>query len=346
MKVDLSDPADIGPRDFLEAIFDTRLHPLQVALCMQHSKPGGGYVYPAAPWPLANVLEHHTHYSLSTIRPHHPEWKGFKRRIKAFGQAHLLVLDDVGEEKPRKDPKTGEQIGTYTVGTPDLVPTFKMQTKPTSAQWGFVFETPMHDRAAFEAILHACIAAGICDAGGNNAIRLARLPWSQPIGKTARAVLTHWEPDRRFDSAKLVDLLGIEPAKTRKARSGPVAAAEGATVGEDPLLQWLIEKGLVREHVDPWYRIQCPWHHAHTEPDQDDAYYLSPSQTDILRAFNCFHSSCIGQKTVHFRDWVADQGGPYVEQFAEDGAFAAGVSEQLAEQILAGLPDHILKDHL
>lgn len=336
---------DIGPRDFLEAIFSDRPEPLQVAITQQHLV-ATKLVYPSYPWPTANVLEFHTHFAPSYLQPYMPDVKGFKRRNKAWVAGKAVILDDIGETKPVKDPTTGEVVGEYTIPVPKLQPTYRMETKPGSEQWGYVFPEPLFDASAYMTILKSCHEAGITDKHGSvNMIRLARLPWSQPIGKKHRAELVEWNPERRFDPKTLIRRLDIPTVKVGAKNRKPVPAAPGASVGPDPLLQWMTERGMVREFVAPWYRIQCPWHHGHTETEADDAYYKPPTNDDILRAFNCYHSACNGRRTFVLANWAYAQGGPLVDRMDMDAVFTAEAREQFRKAVgAASIPSHILED--
>ena len=82
-----------------------------------------------------------------------------------------VVLDDIGEKaKP-----------------PGTRPSFIIQTKPGSEQWGYILSEPIRDYTHATTLLKATVVAGINDAGGQNPARLVRLPGSLPM----EAVFAH-----------------------------------------------------------------------------------------------------------------------------------------------------------
>lgn len=125
--------------------------------------------------------------------------------------ASVVLCDDVGQ-------KTSEAQVLAMLGEPS----FKIQTSPTSQQWGYLLDRlvtnselkPIHERLR---------ALGLCDPSGNNLVRYGRLPGGvnnkrkygpQPF--PVHLVAGSWHPERRFNAQRILGKLttatrGAEP---------------------------------------------------------------------------------------------------------------------------------------
>lgn len=200
------------------------------------------------------------------------------------------------------------------VEPPDLQPTWRIQTKPGSEQWGYQFEAPLRDARLFDAMIRTACTGGISDPGMRNIVRWARIPGSRPRGKRHRAALVHFKPTWCFPAGwDLMEALGVfqRASEVPAGRFRPMAKAENLGEIEDPVVDWLIGQHKVGSlHCgDGWIEIQCPWGHEHSNGDER-AYYLPTRQKNRQRGFNCFHSHT---KTIaDFLGWVREAGGPVV----------------------------------
>jgi hypothetical protein len=303
---------------FLQHVFATVVGGETAAIARQIK----GGACPVDPWPKKPVRSNHTHFSVGVVE--YPQPKQFRRRNAFWTGSVGLVLDDVFEK----------------AAPPELVPTYRMETKPGSEQWCYLFETMMRNASEFETLVNSCIMAGLGDPGAKGRVRLARLPGSMPPGKTASAVLLEANWERRFPaSAKwFTDRLNI-PLQLARVYTQPVPAT-GWEPTSDPLLQWLQDNGwIIGSPMGTWHPLHCPWADTHTGGDLSGSRYHSPEQNDIRRAFTCHHGHCVDRRFDDFARYFLDSGAPTVdettsmmEQMGSIDAFAKTLTpEQLAE---------------
>lgn len=274
--------------DFLRAIFFNYDRTVETPVLGETRKRplDGATVFWAHRLEKADLSRMH-HASLGLQKPNEPHQRS--RRLNFTGGIGV-VLDDVYEK----------------VREPILTPTWRLETKPGSEQWGYLFDTPLRDAALHDQIIRAIINNGLSDSGMSNIVRWFRLPGSLPLGKKYAARLVHWDPDRRFPQDKLLRALGI--SSLPKARQ--VTTARSSFTPEDPVWDWLKANGSLRNAcTEGWWEIPCPWSDKHSN-DDERAYYLPLGGTNSERGFNCFHSHHGSTQT--FLDWVVSKGGPKV----------------------------------
>jgi hypothetical protein len=280
---------DIAAKAFLEAIYsnynDTEETPV---LGQTRQRPSDGTtVFWAYRWPGADPSEMH-HASLALQLPTEPYQTSRKAN---FTGGIGVVLDDVFEKVP----------------APVLTPTWRMETKPGSEQWGYLFDEPLRDPVLHDQMIRALTNNGLSDPGMKNVVRWFRLPGSQPLGKQHAARLVHWEPVRRFPSDKLLAALGVLTLPTPRE----MASTRPNLKPDDRVWDWLKATGQLRnECAEGWWEITCPWADLHSNAD-GRAYYLPVGDTNSKRGFNCYHSH--GSGITKFLGWVAANGGPRVE---------------------------------
>lgn len=212
---------------------------------------------------------------LSTALFHVPADAGrFRRTESMFAAAWGFVLDDVRTEKVPRPPA--------------LAPTFIVETRPGSQQWGYAFRRPCEDKALLRAYAKGLARSGLTDPGATGLHRLARLPGARPPGKQ-RARLVAWT-GATYAVEELPERLGFEPAPIRRGGvSAPVAFAPDRIV--DPIWDLLVEMNLVAEapNDEGWSPVVCPRHHEHSDPARIWARYR-PATLDDGAWFKCFHS--------------------------------------------------------
>ncbi|MDG1432052.1 MAG: hypothetical protein P8L68_14280 [Paracoccaceae bacterium] len=244
----------------------------------------GATVFWGHRWPDADLSEMH-HASLALQMPTQPYQTSRKAN---FTGGIGVVLDDVFEKVPE----------------PVLAPTWRMQTKRGSEQWGYLFEEPLRDAVLHDQMIRALTDNGLSDKGMKNVVRWFRLPRSRPLGKRHAAQLVHWDPLRRFPHDKLLSALGV----TTLPKPKEMASTRPHLHPDDRVWDWLKATGQLRkECADGWWEITCPWADLHSNAD-DRAYYLPVGDTNATRGFNCYHSH--GHGITKFLDWVAVKSGP------------------------------------
>ncbi|WP_146346755.1 hypothetical protein [Falsiphaeobacter marinintestinus] len=267
------------------------------ALCSTWMPPGGSDVlYPAHRWRgTSSVSPDMTHYSIGLMDPQTNE--KFRRRNQHFLGALGVLLDDVHEKV------LGDKI-------PTLQPTARVQTKPGSEQWLYLYDEPLASAGEAETIIASVHAAGLSDPGSRGRIRLGRLPGSLPLGKEHRAKLLDFAGPR-YRPPELLGLLGVP--EVQYSGGVDLIPVDARYLSDDPVVTWLTENGHVRSvQSDGWMKVVCPWVHKHTGQDPSGSSYKPPTPDDAQRVFNCYHGC--GNRTQEFLTWVYDQGGPAVGQ--------------------------------
>lgn len=204
-----------------------------------------------------------------------------------------VVLDDVGTPKaPRR---------------PELEPTWKIETRPGSEQWGYVFTAPVTDPGEARALAAGLAASGLTDPGAAGVHRLVRLPGSKPPGKE-RARLVAWS-GRTFPPADLPGLLGFELPRFRRggAMGLPGRPFDPSRV-RDPIWSVLLARGWVGSgpNAEGWADVLCPRAHQHSDPENEPwlRYRVgTPSQPPVVR---CMHSHGAAYR---WNDFFADVRG-------------------------------------
>jgi len=225
----------------------------------------------------------------------------------------FLMLDDVGD--PDKTTKT-----------PDLAPTWIMETSAGSFQWGYIF-SDQPTKGDYTAAIKAIAEAGYSDKGATNAVRNVRLPKSvnlKPNRNNFEARLLEFHPEREFTLPEICEALGVTPADTDTALNTPIRLADN---GKDSVLAWLNEQGLIMSNPnnEGWLAVLCPNHAKHTT-GQSEARYKP-----VDRSFCCYHANCQGFDSQMFLNWVADNGGPTVEHGLRDELLAEKMNMALSK---------------
>ncbi len=189
-----------GHKDFLSEIFHAA-EPGETGCIATVHVANGRETFPAYAWPEYSAQDFHTHYGVGLHLPRdpgEPRKNRFRRTKKTWTGMALMVLDDVGEDK-----------GGGAILIPDLAPSFVVETKPGSQQWGYVFDQPVRDYGEARVLLNASKWANVNDPHGQNPARLVRLPGSQPPGKKHAAELVEWT-GTRFSVEEVVEGLDLD----------------------------------------------------------------------------------------------------------------------------------------
>jgi len=238
----------------------------------------------------------------------------------------VMVLDDVGD--PDKAPNI-----------PPLEPTWKMETSPGSYQWGYVFsEQPT--KADFSAAIKAIADAGYTDPGACNPVRNFRIPGSvnlKPNKGGALAQLVEFEPSRKYTLEEICAALNVTPVPDA---GGTVRAIRVTDDGNDDVVQWLSQQGLVLSRANPqgWMGVVCPNSAEHTDGNPEGRY------NPAMRSYCCLHSHCIDLDSATFLEWVSEQGGPSHDPGLREELLASLHSQTLAKLTpTAAFPDAATK---
>ena len=222
-----------------------------------------------------------------------------------------------------------DDVGTKSKPAP-LAPTWVMETSPGNYQWGYVFsEQPT--KGAFSAAIKAIADAGYTDPGAVNPVRNFRLPGSVNIKNGFVSRLVELHPGREYTLEQVCEALDVTPGPPEEHGKPPIRLAD---TGQDSVVDWLNEHGLVLQGANPegWLGIVCPNAGEHTDGLQE-ARYLPAS-----RAFRCFHGHCDHLDSAAFLSWVEREGGPRVLPGLRDDLIA-GVMKGALER-LEPTPDY------
>lgn len=282
----------MSSEDFMRAVF--LHHGAQERPCIAGQFPGGAC--PAETWPEHRICSYHTHYSIGMFE--YPQIGVWRRKNCFWTGLQLFVLDDVGEKVPE----------------PGIAPTFIIETKPGSQQWGYLLQEPIRSPSAAETVIGSLVNAGLSDPGAKGRSRLFRLPGSKPPGKLHVAKLIHADWDRRArpDVNAILQTFGVKKSVTRASTRKPVLMRGEA--GLDPMLEWLMDNGRVigTMQSDGWWPIVCPWADQHTDGDLSGTRYKTPTKADAVRSFKCHHGHCEHRRFTDFVNAFRRAGGPLV----------------------------------
>ena len=126
------------------------------------------------------------------------------RRNSNFSCLMCVVLDDVGTVKAK---------------TPELEPSWRIETSPSNEQWGYILEDSITDSVKAEKLIDLVIKAGYCDKGANGHVRYMRLPVgsndkTKHVKKNNNQPYPHklkaWNPDLHYTEQQLITGLGLD----------------------------------------------------------------------------------------------------------------------------------------
>ena len=127
--------------------------------------------------------------------------------------------------------------------------------------------------------------------------------------------LIEWAPQLEFSLPQILTALGV----TSKPISATVDAVALDDDGNDDVLAWLNERGLVLERTNTagWCGVVCPNADAHSNDEFEGRYF------PLTRAYRCLHAHCADWDSARFLRWVEGEGGP---------AHGHGLREELLAQ--------------
>ena len=200
---------------------------------------------------------------------------------------HAVILDDVGT-------KTSVRIPTS--------PTAVIETSPLNFQYIYRIEPidVKKDGDEYDTFMEELAAAGYTDPEVSlRPTCIYRLPGSinKKNDKNFVANVPIFSPEKVWTLAEL--------RKELLTDTSPM---------NDEVLNWLDDNKKVTGKNGDWFEIECPWRDTHTSEDGRAGYApLGRGKLKAKRGFKCHHSHCRDKTISHFLIWLAEQGGPEVD---------------------------------
>ena len=312
--------------DFLNIIFPELAEDENILTWMSNSNIPG---YPISDSILLDKLDRiplpkALYYSTATASRH--EDGGLYNRKDLFKRLCVLVLDDIGTKIPK------ERIPEA------LKPTYIIESSEGNYQYGYVLKEPIDQIELAQALIEVVYSAGVSDSGGKMVNKLVRLP-DGINGKKGdkgrfRVTLTELNEDTLWTPEDILNILDTKVKwpeivkNTKEAMHSIQVKNRGLSVWSplpsqastldgivDPLYEWLLEKGLVKQDTGEWVAIECPWKEFHTSGGDTASYSPLGYGQGIYRnrrSFNCFHDHCSEQHTSDFLAHMETLGAPRV----------------------------------
>lgn len=291
---------NISLREFLDGVFDFETLPEDEAVCLTVAGADGSwgnfpvterrlnkYRPGSMPW----------YFGVSTFAP--PAENGWFPRGRAHARfAYCIVCDDVGTK----------------ARWPPVPPSWVLESSEGNYQVGYIIDpldlSVPENVALYEGSQKALADARYCDAGARGVYRVMRIPGSlHSSGFTAR--VTEWHPERVWTLEELMAELDLRPAKLRVQRPKPGGEGVALDQVQDPILDWLVERGHTTGVVGPKFvEVLCPWREEHTTGEGVAGYTPVGYDPGFDHAFSCLHEHCAGRGKKDFLAWVEAQGGP------------------------------------
>ena len=217
----------------------------------------------------------------------------------------------VAREKIRRRLQDLRNTFVIVCGTkaspPPVDPSYILETSPDNFQYGYLID-PLYVGEGgtgaqwVDGLLLALAKRGWNDAGCRGAARVVKVPGAvHKSGFITR--VTRWAPHDVWDADELRRAFGIEAHEMNVRRTRARLRTELARGDiKDPVLDWLIAKGLVVQVNDRGFAelAECPWAHEHSKT-ADGAGYSPLDYGQVGRSFRCLHESCAHRT---FRDFM------------------------------------------
>ena len=282
----------LSPEAFLAAAFPSEMLNTEEAILVARPQTDGDKTwYQQRAWNTRSRMLRTASawtYCISTVIYQQP----MRRRAMDLTRTWVLPCDD---------------IGTKAV-EPPVGPSYILETSPGNFQWGYFIDPVYAGDGLVDACLVGLAQAGYNDPGCRGAHRVVKLP--EAVHRSGFVtVCHHWEPERSWPLAELMDLMEVEPTRmTQRRRQFTDKKIEDIV---DPIYAWLTETNQALNINDRGYvEIECPWAADHTDGRSDGAGYSPLDYVTAGRHFTCFHSSCTSRSWVEFMRWVSEMGGP------------------------------------
>lgn len=239
----------------------------------------------------------------------------FRRRKENFAGGLLLMIDDIGEGKGAKFPRS--------VIDP-LPPTAMVETSPGNFQAFYFFDKLVTDMDEFDALIRAFIDRQFLssDTGMAGVNRVFRPPagingkpkYKDEAGKPWKVRMTEWHPDRRYGVEAIAKAFDLQLVKANRA---PRDDAIQLAAKPDRIRSFINTRAALRaagmiKREEPdysgWIHITCPWTEDHTDQADTGAAIRVPSpENDFHGAFRCHHGHCEGKGMRELTDWLSGE---------------------------------------
>lgn len=259
-------------------------------------------------WELQQaVIASATHWACSSLAtlPWIESEDGVYRRVLArLARARFFVADDVGVK--------AQAVSGHR-------PTARIETRPGNEQHVWKIEGGC-TALEWRLLAQAWGAAGLTDEDGQNPLRLARLPLSQPPGKERARLVDMTGIERPW--LALMEFAGVdEPEAHRRLGEATAAGMDGVSglwgtateiAAHDRVFKMLLDRRMIQRlsGVGPYWRIICPWCAEHSDGEPTGTRY-KPTDHGIGH-FICDRGGH-HRKQADFDAWVLDQVGARLE---------------------------------
>lgn len=236
----------------------------------------------------------------------------FRRRKENFVGGLLLMIDDIGEGKGAKFPRSLLD---------PLPPSAMIETSPDNFQAVYFFDKLVTDMEEFDSLIRAFIERKFLgtDTGQAGVNRVFRPPagingkpkYYDDMGRPWRVRLESWNPERRYSVQQIASAFGLQLVRGRKV-------PKGATGGKaDRIRAFLHVRAnlraadmLKREEADysGWIPIACPWTDHHSDrADNGAAIRIPEVENDWTGGFRCHHGHCEHKGWRDLTEWLAEE---------------------------------------
>jgi len=237
----------------------------------------------------------------------------FRRRKENFAGGLLLMIDDLGDGPGAKHPLSTIER---------LPPTALIETSPSNFQAVYMFNSLIKDRAQFDSLIRAFIAAEFLgnDPGMAGVNRVFRPPagingkakYKDEHGNPWRVRSVQWSPQRRYAIEELAAAfrLTLTPLRPPPPRGATRSRAESirAFVAARAALR---AAGMIKReepNMEGWIDIHCPWTATHTNSADNGASIREPAEENgWCGAFRCHHASCAERGWRELTQWIAEE---------------------------------------
>lgn len=306
IKTEETDKTDwASNEEFLRVVFGNNSSDARPLLVSFDGNPASApsKVWFGRPW-MNNATEKlifpentNNYFSLAVFLP--DDAGQYRRQKMRFHALHAIMLDDVG---------TKVAMEKLTVA-----PSWLLETSPGNHQAGYLLNDPLTDGNMADRLMHAIVAAGLCDPGANGPrTRLGRLPiaFNGKHEPPFRCRMLEWKPMLRYSVHELVDGLQLEMKQASRPKRQNSLDSHSQSSDDDPVWIPRPEENSViaalRNHG--WHKvplgggkhdITCPWVGEHTDGADRGTAYFEPDDNWPIGGFKCLHGHCANR---HIRD--------------------------------------------
>jgi hypothetical protein len=323
-------PVVISNADFLGAIFAHREQDAHVVYLRFSDEPLKRKSWPHTVW-TGNDIEggQNAYFGVATVKP--DDDGKLARRKNNFAGLYCVMLDDIGTK----------------ADTLPVAPSWLIESSPGNYQAGYIFAEPLNLSDASALFKALTVANRLTDAGGQNAVRWARLPvWINSKSTLAEPFvyrLAEWAPEKRYTLDALVSGLGLdlEPHQPkRRNRKSAIDHDDGVFTPRaetNPVIAALKARDLYKRPLGSGkHDLTCPWVAEHTDQIDGGTVYYEPDDNFIRGGFKCQHGHCAYRHMNELLTWlgVSDHDAKHKPTFRVAGG-TLHIAVRNAERVMA-----------